>query len=73
MLEKVITIIPARGGSKGIPHKNLIPIGGKELVSWSIEQSIRSKRVKNTYVSTDDEKIARISENAGAEIIWRPA
>lgn len=69
---KIHTIIPARGGSKGIPRKNVISVAGKPLIAWTIEQSLRSKRVEKTYVSTDDSQIADISVKYGAEIIWRP-
>jgi len=69
---KNISIIPARGGSKGVPKKNIRIINGKPLIVHSIEQSIKSNLVDDTYVSTDSEEIASISRKAGAKIIYRP-
>lgn len=68
----IITIIPARGGSKGILNKNIIDIAGKPLIGWSIEQSINSKLINHTFVSTNDNQIATVAKSYGAEIIWRP-
>ena len=67
-----IAIIPARGGSKGIQDKNIINIAGKPLIAWTIEQAINTSSINKTYVSTNDEKIANVSRQYGAEIIWRP-
>ena len=69
----VVAIIPARGGSKAIPKKNIMDFCGKPLISWSITQAKESKYVKKVYVSTDNDEIAEISKAYGAEIIWRPA
>lgn len=69
---KIVSIIPARGGSKGIPNKNIINIAGKPLIGWTIEQSINTNSINKTYVTTNDSKIAEISKEYGAEIIWRP-
>lgn len=68
----IVAIIPARGGSKSIPHKNIINFCGKPLVAWSIEQALASDLVDNVYVSTDDPKIARISKKYGSRVIRRP-
>ena len=65
---KILTIIPARGGSKGIRLKNLSKIYGKPLVAYSIEHSLASKLINRTIVSTDNEEIAKVSEEYGAEI-----
>ena len=65
---KILTIIPARGGSKGIKLKNLSKINGKPLVAFSIEHSLASKLINRTIVSTDHEEIAKVSEEYGAEI-----
>jgi len=70
---KIISIIPARGGSKGIPKKNIRPLGGKPLIVRAIEASLKSKLVQRTIVSTDSEEIAEISRKYGAEVIMRPA
>lgn len=72
MDKKIITIIPARGGSKGIPNKNIIDIAGKPLIGWSIEQSKKTKLISDTYVSTNDNEIAEVAKKYSAEIIWRP-
>ncbi|MDD3375237.1 MAG: acylneuraminate cytidylyltransferase family protein [Candidatus Omnitrophica bacterium] len=69
---KTVAIIPARGGSKGIKNKNIIEVAGKPLVVWSIEQALQSKSIEAVFVTTDDEKIAEISEKAGAKVIKRP-
>jgi len=65
-------IIPARGGSKGIPKKNIIDFCGKPLIAWTIEQAMASKKVDEVYVSTDDSDIATISSQYGAKVIDRP-
>ncbi|WP_373840307.1 cytidylyltransferase domain-containing protein [Methanospirillum sp.] len=68
----IITIIPARGGSKGIPRKNLLNLYGYPLLSYSIKASIRSDYISRTIVSTDDNEIKSIAEKYGAEVIIRP-
>ena len=65
---KILSIIPARGGSKGIKLKNLSKINGKPLVAFSIEHSLASKLINRTIVSTDHDEIAKVSEEYGAEI-----
>ncbi|HDR03653.1 MAG TPA: acylneuraminate cytidylyltransferase family protein [Candidatus Marinimicrobia bacterium] len=70
---KIITIIPARGGSKGVPRKNIRPIAGKPLIVHSIKYAKSSRFENEIYVSTDDAEIACISTQAGAQIIPRPA
>lgn len=67
-----LCIIPARGGSKGIPRKNLKSVAGKPLIAWSIEAALTSESVSKVIVSTDDEEIASVSTLWGAEIIHRP-
>jgi len=68
----IIAIISARGGSKGIPCKNLISFCGKPLLAWSIEQALGSRLTKDVYVSSDADDILNISKRCGAEIIRRP-
>jgi N-acylneuraminate cytidylyltransferase len=68
----IVAVIPARGGSKGIPKKNIRPLLGRPLISWTIRQAKGSKYISEVYVSTDDEEIAKISEMEGAKIIRRP-
>ena len=71
---KVITVIPARGGSKSIPNKNIQLLGPKPLVAYSIEYSLSSIQVSKTVVSTDSSEIADISKSLGAEVPFlRPA
>lgn len=69
---KTIAIIPARGGSKGIPRKNVIPIAGKPMLAWNIEEAMASKFVDEVYVSTDDAEIAEVARTYGAYVIDRP-
>lgn len=69
----VLAIIPARGGSKGIPRKNLRLLAGKPLIAHTIETARRSRFVERIIVSTDDVEIAAVSEQYGAEVVWRPA
>lgn len=67
-------IIPARGGSKGLPHKNIRKLGGKPLIAWTIEQALRSKYIDRVIVSTDNPAIAKISKKYGADVpFMRPA
>ncbi len=65
-------IIPARGGSKGVPHKNVRLLGDKPLIAHSILDAKEAKLINNVYVSTDDPEIAEVSRRYGAEIINRP-
>lgn len=69
-----LCIIPARGGSKSIPRKNLRPLGGKPLMAYSIEQALSSSLITRTIVSTDDSEIAEVAREFGAEVPFlRPA
>lgn len=68
-----VAIIPARGGSKGVPRKNARMVAGKPLVAWNIEAAAGAKSVDAVYVSTDDPEIAAIAERYGATAIRRPA
>ena len=70
--KNIVAIIPARGGSKGIPKKNIINFLGKPLLSHSIEYAKESNLVTSIYVSTDDNKIEDVAIEYGAEIIHRP-
>lgn len=73
MKPNILIIIPARGGSKGIPRKNLRALAGKPLIYYSIQTALGSKFQPDVYVSTDDGEIAAISEKIGAKIINRDA
>jgi len=68
----IVAIIPARGGSKGIPKKNIIDFCGKPLIAWSILQAKRCSMIDEVYVSSDSDEIINISSNYGAETIRRP-
>jgi len=69
-----LAIIPARGGSKRLPRKNILDLNGKPLIAWSIEAGIKSKYIDEVMVTTDDEEIANISKKFGANIPFiRPA
>jgi len=67
-----LAIIPARGGSKGLPRKNILPLLGKPLIGWTIEQSKKSKYLDRIIVSTEDEEIMEVSKSFGAEVLQRP-
>ena len=73
MTNQVVAVIPARGGSKGIPKKNIIDFCGKPLLAWTIEDALNSKYVQKVLVSTDDMEIAGVAEKYGADVLWRPA
>lgn len=65
---KVVSIIPAKGDSKRLPRKNLLPMLGKPLPVWTIETAKKSTRIDRIIVSTQDEEIARMAREAGAEV-----
>jgi N-acylneuraminate cytidylyltransferase len=69
----IIAIIPARGGSKGIPRKNIVSVAGKPLISYIIGAAQRSRYNMEIFVSTDDAEIASVAREYGAEIVMRPA
>lgn len=71
--KRAYAIIPARGGSKGIPRKNLQLVGGVPLVGRAVQAARGSQRVQGIFVSTDDAEIASVAREYGAEVIWRPA
>lgn len=66
--KKILAIIPARGGSKGIPSKNIIEIYGKPLIQYSIESANSSKYIDRTIISTDDLKIKEVAEKCGGDV-----
>jgi len=63
--KNILGLIPARGGSKGLPRKNIKPLLGKPLIAWTIEQALASKYLDRVVVSTDDEEIAEVSKKYG--------
>ncbi len=70
---KILALIPARGGSKGIPRKNLVQLAGRPLLAHSIEQARATPGIDLIVVSTDDDEIARCATEWGAEVVRRPA
>ncbi|MFF6782102.1 cytidylyltransferase domain-containing protein [Streptomyces sp. NPDC012510] len=70
---RVLAVIPARGGSKGVPAKNLAPVGGVPLVARAVRECLAAGLVTHVVVSTDDHAIAAAGREAGAEVVLRPA
>lgn len=67
-MEKILAIIPARGGSKGLPRKNILKLLGKAMIGYTIEAARASKYIDKVVVSTEDEEIAEIARQFGAEV-----
>ncbi|MFI6338547.1 cytidylyltransferase domain-containing protein [Streptomyces sp. NPDC050535] len=72
-VRRVLAVIPARGGSKGVPAKNLLPVGGVPLVARAVRECRAARLVTDVVVSTDDQAIATAARQAGAEVVLRPA
>ena len=72
MTSKAIAIIPARGGSKGLPQKNVSNLAGKPLIAWTIDVCLRSQYINKTIVTSDDASILEVAQQYGAETIKRP-
>ncbi|MEU5194924.1 N-acylneuraminate cytidylyltransferase [Streptomyces scabiei] len=70
---RVLAVIPARGGSKGVPAKNLAPVGGVPLVTRAVRECLAAGLVTHVVVSTDDHAIAAAARESGAEVVLRPA
>lgn len=71
-MNKIFAFIPARGGSKGIPNKNIKLFNGKPLIEWTIVSALKSKLISKVIVSSDSQKILSISKKLGAETVLRP-
>lgn len=72
-MSAILGLIPARGGSRGIPRKNIAPIGGRPLLAYTCEAALGSRRLTRVVISTDDEEIAAVGRDCGAEVpFWRP-
>jgi N-acylneuraminate cytidylyltransferase len=71
--ERVLAIVPARGGSKGIKRKNLQELGGHPLVSWPLQVAARTSGIDRIVVSTDDDEIAAVARSYDADVDMRPA
>lgn len=69
---EILAIIPARGGSKGIPKKNIVNLDGYPLIHYNIRAALGSKNIDRIVVSTDDDEIAAIAYDSGAEVVKRP-
>ena len=65
---EVLALIPARGGSKGLPRKNVLPLAGRPLIAHSIQHALDARTITRTVVSTDDAEIAAAARSAGAEV-----
>lgn len=70
---KIVAVIPARGGSKRIPKKNIKLLAGKPLIAYTIEEAKKSEYIDDVYVSTDDDEIGNVALFYGAKVIKRPA
>lgn len=74
MLEKkYIAIIPARGGSKRLPRKNVLPLSNKPLVAWTIEAALQCKKIEKVVVTSDDDEILSVAKGYTIEALKRPA
>lgn len=69
--EKVLAVIPARGGSKGVPKKNIKLLGGKPLIQWSIEAALEATSIDRVIISTDCDEIASVSKKLGCEVPFK--
>ncbi|MFH1623367.1 MAG: acylneuraminate cytidylyltransferase family protein, partial [Candidatus Aenigmatarchaeota archaeon] len=69
----IFGIIPARGGSKRLPDKNILPLAGKPMIAWTIEAALKSRLLTKVCVSTDDANIAAVARQSGALVVDRPA
>ncbi|WP_428024993.1 cytidylyltransferase domain-containing protein [Arcobacter sp.] len=70
--KKFLAVIPARGGSKRLPKKNILDLAGKPLIAWSIEAGLRSKYIDDVIVTSDCDDILKISKEYGAKTLKRP-
>ena len=71
--KEILAIIPARGGSKGIKHKNMVLVDGKPLIQYTIEAAKESRYITRTIVNSDDEEILRFAESQDIETVVRPS
>ena len=70
--KRFLAIVTARGGSKRLPHKNILDLEGRPLIAWSIEAGLKSQYIDNVIVTSDSDDILRISKKYGAQTIKRP-
>lgn len=71
MKPKVLALIPARGGSKGLPRKNILDVGGKPLIAWTIDAALKSKFIDHVILSSDDEEIMQAAKDYGCAVPFR--
>jgi len=69
--KSLLALIPARGGSKGLPGKNIINLAGKPMIAWTIEAAAKNRHIDKLVVSTDDEEIMRVAQTHGAELPFK--
>ena len=69
----VLAIVPARGGSKGLPRKNVLPLAGRPLITHTLDAAAAAVHVTTTIVNTDDDEIADVAKSSGIEVVRRPA
>ena len=73
-MDSLLALIPARGGSKGLPNKNILPCAGRPLIAWTIKAALESGVMSDVVVSTDSVEIAKVAQEAGASVPFlRPA
>ena len=70
---RAVGLVPARGGSRGIPRKNLALLGGKPLLAWTVEAALAAQALDSVVVSTEDSEIAAVARSLGADVLDRPA
>lgn len=71
MNSKILAIIPARGGSKGVPRKNIRELAGKPLIAWTIEEAKKSKYIDRLILSTEDDEIIEVAKQYGCEVPFK--
>ncbi len=71
-MNNAIAVVLARGGSKGLPSKNALPLGGKPVVAWTLEHALATRGLTRVVLSTDSDKLARIGRRYGVEVVLRP-
>ena len=72
--KRLLAVIPARGGSKRLPRKNVLDLAGKPLIAWTIQEALNCKYIDQVIVSTDDKEISDISKEYGADVpFFRPS
>jgi CMP-N,N'-diacetyllegionaminic acid synthase len=69
--QRVLAVIPARGGSKGLPRKNVVPLGGRPLIAWTVRAALEAEYVDRVILSSDDDEIAQVAMEAGCEVPFR--